>query len=312
VEQRRKRRGQISQSVITAGKLIPVFGQFIGAGDELYQIWYGDPKAEEALRTDVLDRAAELIDAYRGDVEARFATVGDQLMAQLNMLTDLAERRAISPPLAAAYYAELLNEGLIGGRALPQAEFAARHLNELDVDVLMHLYDRVDFRDGPWYPDDYYWGHSLPDVTVFESAYELARLQTYGFFCLEPDTAAERVGQRGYLPQLDVIGDFVDEAGLMRVVTISPQLEEDQVPRDLYFSGGQFYLSKLTLGGGAVRWHVVKGYQWAVRDYYARRTGAEGGGDWNGAFSTAAEAQAAAEEELHRRNMPVNWMPVAA
>ena len=234
MEQKRGRWGQISQSVITAGKLIPVFGQFIDAGDELYQIWYGDPKTEAALRTDVLDRAAELIDSYGSDVEVRFADIGGQLAEQLNMLEDLAKRGATTPPLAAAYYAELLNEGLTGGRALPQAEFAARYLTELDVDILMHLYDRVDFRDGPWYPGEYYWGHGLPDLTVFESAYELARLQTFGFFCLEPDTATERVERRGYLPQLDVIGDFVDQAGLMRVVTISPQLEEDQVPR--YYS----------------------------------------------------------------------------
>jgi hypothetical protein len=53
----------------------------------------------------------------------------------------------------------------------------------------------------------------------------------------------------------------------VRVVTISPQ--GDEVPTDDYVSLGQFYLSHLTGGGGAVRWHLLKGYQWVVRDFWA-------------------------------------------
>ena len=312
MEQRRRRRGQISQSVVAAGKLIPVFGQFIGAGDDLYQIWYGDPKAEAALRTDVLDRAAKLIDAYHGDVEARFADIGGQLAEQLEMLEELANRRATTPPLAAAYYAELLNEGLLGGRKLPEAEFAARHLTELDVRVLMHLYGRIDYRVGVLrYPDDFDGRRGLPDVTVFEAAYELARLQTFGFFCSEPDNSAESVERRGYKPEIGVIDDFAEQAGLVRVVTISPQVEEQALLHG-YAGLQQFELSHMTYGGGAVRWHILNGYEWAVKDFWAGARGDEPGGGWHGAFSEAAEAQAAAEDELQRKGLPVNWLPVAA
>jgi hypothetical protein len=206
---------QFGKSVLTAGTLIPGFGQFVDAGVELYQIWYGDPKAEAALRTDVLERAAALINTFQGDVEARFAAIGGQLTAQLDMLKELARRGATSAPLAAAFYAVLLNEGITGGRSLPQAGFAARYLTELDVQVLMHLYDRIDWeieyrRGWRWYPGDNHWGRGLPSVTVFEAAYVLDRLQTFGFFCIEPDTVTESVERRGYLPEFAVIGDFVD------------------------------------------------------------------------------------------------------
>ena len=293
-------------------KLIPVFGQFIDTGDELYQIWYGDPKAEAALRTDVLERAAALINTYQGEVEQRFADMGGQFTEQLKMLEDLAKRGATTAPLAAALYAELLNEGLTGGRALPQAEFAAKHLTELDVQVLMHVYDRIDFRQGELrYSGDFHWGRGLASLTVFESAYELARLQTFGFFTSEPETNSQRAEFRGYKPELDVIDDFAEQAGLVRVVTISPQVEEQAL------SGGyaglqQFQLSHMLFGGGAVRWHILNGYEWSVKDFWARAKGDEPGGGWQGTFGAAAEAQAAAEDELRRKNLPVNWVAVAA
>lgn len=51
----------------------------------------------------------------------------------------------------------------------------------------MHLYDRIYFQQELRYPGDFHWGSGLPSLTAFESADELARLQTFGFFCSEPD-----------------------------------------------------------------------------------------------------------------------------
>jgi hypothetical protein len=312
VNGKRRRLGQVGHSVVAAATVIPVAGPFVAAMDELYDIWRGDPKAEAALRTDILDRAAELIDAYRGDVEARFADIGGQLTEQLNMLEDLAKRGATTPPLAAAYYAELFNEGLIGGRKLPEAEFAARHLTELDVQVLMQLYDRIDYRAGVLrYPDDFDGRRGLPSLTTFEAAYELARLHTFGFFTSEPDISVESVERRGYKPEIGVIDDFAGQAGLVRVVAISPQVEEQALLHG-YAGLQQFELSHMTYGGGAVRFHILNGYEWAVKDFWAGARGDEPGGGWQGTFSEAAEAQAAAEDELQRKGLPVNWLPVAA
>ena len=60
----------------------------------------------------------------------------------------------------------------------------------------------------------------------------------------------------------------------------------------------------------AVRWHILNGYEWSVKDFWARAKGDEPGEGWHGNFGAAAEAQAAAEGELQRKNLPLNWMPV--
>jgi len=55
-----------------------------------------------------------------------------------------------------------------------------KHLTELDVQVLIHLYDWIDFQQGLRYLGDHRWDRDPPSLTVFEPAYELARLQTSG------------------------------------------------------------------------------------------------------------------------------------
>lgn len=305
-------RGQLSDTAWRIAEELPVFGRFISVGRDLDVIWRSGPRENAALRDDVIERAAVLVERLRGEVAERFTDLSGELDSQLARLEQMAKRGTTDPVVEQAFYLALLNEGIAGGQDLKAADFAVRYLSESDLRILLSVYDRR----GRWrwiQPRDLTREASgLPQLNVFEAGYRLARLMDFGFLLHDPAITAEPGAGRTFTPDLKVIDNFTEAIGLVRTVLVSPSLEYAGIAQAFnsgnlatFVSEAKRLWGKMRFNGGAVRRHLLDGYQWAVR--------ADGSEPrYTGSFATAAEAQAAATEELRDRALSINWVPVGA
>jgi hypothetical protein len=307
-------RGQLSDTAWRLAWEVPVFGKFIAVGRDLDEIWRRGPRKDAALRDEVIERAAGLVDDLRGDVAERFTDLSGELGAQLARLEDLVKRGVTDPALGQAFYLAILNEGIIGDQDLAAADFAARYLTEADLRILLREYDRL----GSWRklePGDFVHrprGAYLPQLTAFEAGYRLARLADFGFLRSDPAMTSGRGEHRIFTPNLKVIDNFTDAIGLVRTIAVSPSMEYAGIVRD-YEAGNleariteaKKFWGKTPLNGGVVRRHLLDGYQWRVVAHLHW-------GEYIGSFATAEEAQIVATEELRCCGLSVNWVSVGA
>jgi hypothetical protein len=324
--------GQLSDTAWVLAGEIPVVGRFVAVYRELDDIWRRGPHRAAGIRDEVIERVVTLIETSRADLELRFNQLSDQvqarlgspLEAQLEKLTDLTKRGIADAAVGQAFYLTLLNEGVIGGQDLPLADFVLHHLSTVDLQLLLMAYD--DYQQWQHLEVDRFNGDQgrLPNLTMFEAAYRLARLQDFGFFLSQEGTSAVSVNQRSYEPDIGVIHDFIPGAGIVRGISVSPG--EPGAADDIRTSNdpdpiGPNWRNGLFSGeGGMVRRHILYGYQWKVRiENIAWKMRIEklatvkrGETKWTGPFATAADAQAAATAELERLGWWADWIPFGA
>jgi hypothetical protein len=318
--------GQLSDTAWRLVQEVPVLGRFVAVYRDLDEIWRRGPHRAAGIRDEAIERAATLIEMSREGVELRLSQVGGQLEAALAKLTDLTKRGVADAAVGQAFYLTLLNEGIIGRQDLPLADFVVRHLNTVDLQLLLMAYDEPQ----QWQHFEvarFNWDKDrLPALTMFEVAYRLARLQDFGFFRSQEGTSAASVEQRSYEPD-GAIRDFIPKAGIVRGITVSPgepgaaddiRTSDDPDPIPLSWRNGVF-----SDEGGMVRRHILDGYQWKVcieniawkmriENIALDRTVKRGETEWTGTFATAADAQAAATAELERLGWWADWIPLGA
>jgi hypothetical protein len=305
-------RGQLSDTAWRLAEELPVFGRFVSVGRDLDVIWRSGPREDAALRDDVIERAAVLVDQLRGEVTERFTDLSGELESQLTRLEEVVKRGTADPVVEQAFYLALLNEGIAGEQDLKAADFAVRYLSAPDLRILLSVYDR----QGHWRwikPSDFTGKSSdLPQLNVFEAGHRLARLMDFGFLLHDAAVTGEPGAARTFRPDLKVIDNFTEAIGLVRTVLVSPSMEYAGIAQaydvgnlTALVTQGKRLWGKMHFKGGAVRRHLLDGYQWAVR--------ADGSEPrYTGSFATAVEAQAAATEELRHRALSVNWVPIGA
>lgn len=306
-------RGQLSDTAWRLTAELPVFGRFVSLGRDPDEIWRRGPRRDAALRDEVIDRAADLVDQLRGEVAVRFTDLSGELEAQLAKLEDMVRRGVTDPALGQAFYLAILNEGIIGDQDLAASDSAARYLTETDLRILLMVYDRVGYWEELASDNfDGRWPYYVPRLTAFEAGYRLARLRDFGFLCSDPAMTAQPGEYRIFTTELNVIDDFIEGLSLARPVAVSPSMEYAGIVRE-YEAGNLATFITETKGNwyrpvlhcGVVRRHLLFGYQWIV-------VASDHKGEFPGAFATAAEAQSAAAEELRLYGLPVNWIPIGA
>lgn len=303
-------RGELSEAAWLLAREIPLFGKFIGIFRDLDQIFRRGPRDSAALSDQVLERAAQLIQQFRVELEPKFTELETRVAAALQGIKALAEEGVTGPTVAYIAYLALLNDSIIDVCYRPDAEFAAWYLDAADLRFLIREYDHV-----PSWEEVRPVDLGLPWPTRYEVGYSLTRLNDFGFLLSEPAMGREPLARRVFKPDTDAIDDFTEHMGLVRPLSVSPGAKGAKIT-EAFRNGSRVEvineLKELLTGDhmpvAVVRRHLLDGFQWAVIEAGTKR------GAFTGAFSQVAEAQEAADAELRRLELwyPDNWIPVAA
>lgn len=303
-------RGELSEAAWRLAQEIPVFGKFIAIFRDLDKIFRRQPRDAAVLSDQVLERAAQLIQQFREELQPRLTALDGQVSAALDALKVLAEDGVAGPTATYIAYLALLNDSILEDKYNPDAEFAAWYLNAADLRFLISEYDRT----PPWKevrPAD----PRLPWPTSYEAGYALTRLRDFGFLLSEPAIMREPLARRVFTPDSTTLDDFTERMGLVRPICVLPGAENAGVMEALRGSSRAEFLQQLRnlLAGehmpvGVVRRHLLDNFQWAVIEAGTER------GTFAGAFSEVTEAQRAAEAKLRRQGLepPNTWIWVAA